>query len=214
MAGFHAAVDGVEAAFAPPAYSGVLAQQIRDGAPADVFISANTRYLTDLQAAGLAPQPQPLARNRLLLVSRPDLQPPLTDLAGFVRDGLRIVVPPPVDPLGEYALEMVDRAGLAAAMARKRERGEVREHLASLGPWLESGEVDASVLYASMAGSFPALRITELPPDLDIHERVVFAIGVIEREGQSHPLARTFVDWMLGDDGRTVLQEGGFLPLS
>lgn len=214
LAGFREAAPEVEVEFAPPAYSGVLAQQLHDGALADVFISASTRYLDDLHAAGLTPQAYPLARNRLALVSRTDLEPPLSGLADFVRSGLRIVIPPPIDPLGEYALELLERAGLTEALARKREQGEVREHLASLRTWLDEGEVDASVLYASMAGSFPAVRTTHLPQDLDMHERVVFGIGVVARHGWSHPAAGRFVDWMLEPVGQVVLQRGGFLPLT
>lgn len=214
LAGFRKAAPAVRAEFASPAYSGVLAQQIHDGAPADVFISANTRYLDDLHAAGLAPQPYPLARNRLVLVSRTELKPPLAGVAAFAQRGLRIVIPPPIDPLGEYALEMLERAGLTDAIARKREQGEVREHLASLRTWLDEGEVDAAVLYASMADSFSALRITHLPQDLDMHERVVFGIGVIARHGRSHRAAGRFVDWMRGAAGQAVLHRGGFLPLT
>lgn len=214
LAGFREAAPEVGAEFAPPAYSGVLAQQIHDGAPADVFISASTRYLDELHVAGLTPQPYPLARNRLLLVSRFDLKPPLARLADFARGGLRIVIPPPIDPLGEYALEMLARTGLSDAIARKRERGEVREHLASLRIWLDDGEVDAAVLYASMAESFPTSRITHLPPDQDMHERVVFGIGVIAHDGRAHPAAVRFVEWMLGLQGQAVLQQGGFLPLT
>lgn len=214
LAGFREVAPAVRAEFSPPAYSGVLAQQIHDGAPADVFISANTRYLDELHAAGLVRQPYPLARNRLVLVSRTDLDPPLTGLADFARSGLRIVVPPPIDPLGEYALEMLERAGLAEAIARKRGQGEVREQLAALRSWLDEGDVDASVLYASMAGSFPAVRVTHLPPELDLHERVVFGIGVIARRGWTHPAAERFVDWLRGAAGQVVLQRGGFLPLT
>ena len=214
LSGFHAAAPGVRAEFASAAYSGVLAQQIREGAPADVFISAHPRYLDELHAAGLAARPHPLARNRLLLVGRADLDPPLTGIEDVARNGLRIVIPPPFDPLGEYAVELLARAGLTHAIARKRERGEVREHLASLRSWLDCGEVDAAVLYASMAGSFPDTRVTLLPPSLDMHERVVFGIGKIERDGRPHPAAGQFISWMLGDEGQAVLRRGGFLPLT
>lgn len=214
IAGFQAAVEDARVEFAPPAYSGVLAQQILDGAAADVFISANTRHLSDLQAAGLAPFPHPLARNRLSLVSRVNLQPVLSDLFDLARNGLRVVIPPPIDPLGEYAREMLERAGLAEAIARKRVQGEVYEDLASVRSWLVEGEVDAAVIYASMAGSFATQRIMELQPEQDMHERVVFAIGVIEHNGRSYPMAGQFVDWMLAAEGKAVLQQSGFLPLS
>ena len=211
--GFGNETGNVRAEFAPPAYSGVLAQQITDGAPADVFISANTRYLAELGKAGLVVRSHPLARNRLLLVSRGDLDPPVNDLVDFARSGLRVLVPPPIDPLGEYALEMLARAGLSDALARKQARGEVRVDLASLQSALDSKQVDAAVLYASMVASFPGVRVTNLPRDLDMHERVLFAIGVVERDGRSHPAAGLFVDWLLGEAGQAVLQRGGFLPL-
>lgn len=200
------------AEFAPAAYSGVLAQQIRAGAPADVFISANPRYPAELHAAGLARQPRPLARNRLL-ASRADLEPPLASVADLVRPGLRVVIPPPIDPLGEYAAEMLERAGLSAAIDAKREKGEVREHLASLRSWLAAGEVDAAVLYASMASVFPGTRHLALPPALDMREHVVFAMCVIARNELPHPAAERFASWLLSPAGQAVLGEGGFLPL-
>lgn len=214
LTGFRSVAPRVQVEFAPPAYSGVLAQQILMGAPADVFISANTRYLDELRAAGLSPEPHPLARNRLLLVSRADLTPALAGLHDFARSGLRIVIPPPVDPLGEYAEAMFIRVGQSEAIARKREWGEVREDLASLRGWLDQGEVDAAVLYASMAAAFPGLPLTELPPALDMHDCVMFAIGVVERDGRSHPAAPMFVNWLLSATGQRVLQAGGFLPLT
>ncbi|MCA9879577.1 MAG: substrate-binding domain-containing protein [Thermomicrobiales bacterium] len=213
LVAFHQAVPEVDAEFAPPAYSGVLAERIRAGAPADVFISANIRYPTELHVAGLAGQPQPMARNRLSLVSRAGLEPPLASVADLARPGLRLVIPPPIDPLGEYALQMLERAGLATAISAKRGNDEVREHLASLRNWLATGEVDAAVLYASMVNAFPGTRSLALPPALDMHDQVLFAICVIGRDGAPHPAAGRFVSWMLGPAGQATLRAGGFLPL-
>lgn len=75
--GFHDAVPEVRSEFAPPAKSGVLAQRVHAVAPADLCNPAHTRDLDDLHAAGLASRPRPLARIRLLLVSRAELNPPL-----------------------------------------------------------------------------------------------------------------------------------------
>lgn len=213
--GFRREAPEVEAEFGPPAYSGVLAQQILDGAPADVFISANMPYVEALHAAGLIAAPLPLARNRLLLLGRRGLEPPLRDVADLARPGLRLVLPPAgSDPLGAYAAAMLDETGLAAAIAAKRERGEVLESLGALRDGLASGAVDAAIVYGHMAPMFPAAEAVSLPPDQDWHDRVIFGIGKVTRQPPPEPAAEQFVDWMLRGEGQQILLRAGFAPLA
>ncbi|MFT4039330.1 MAG: substrate-binding domain-containing protein [Thermomicrobiales bacterium] len=215
LAGFRREAPGVAAEFAPPAYSGVLAQQILAGAPADVFISANMRYVEDLHAAGLIAAPSPLARNRLLLLARRGLEPPMRGVADLARPGLRLVLPPAgSDPLGAYAAAMLDEAGLTAAIIAKRERGEVLETLGALREGLASGAVDAAIVYGHMAAMFPAAEAVSLPSEQDWHDRVVFGIGAVTRAAALHPAAATFVDWMRHGEGRQILLRAGFTPLA
>ncbi len=205
----------VELVFHPPAYSGLLAAQILAGAPADVFVSANRRYVEDLHRAGLVPAPRILAGNRLGLVVRADLAGTVRAVIDLARGGLRLLVRPhTTDPLGQYAAELLDRAGLADAIARKRAAGEVIGELGQLSTLLAHGQVDAAIAYATaVAGLPPSAVPVPLPPSLDLHDRIVFAVGALARDGKSHPAAEPFVDYLLGPVGQRVLERAGFLTL-
>lgn len=201
--------------FHPPAYSGLLAEEIRQGAPADLFISASMAYLQALRVEGLVPEPRPLARNRLCLVARAGLTPGELSIHDLGRDGVRLVIPPAgSDPLGEYAALLFARAGLATFIERKRQRGEVRHELASLRDWLVNSEVDAAVIYASMAPLFGKVaEIVPLPESLDMRDEAVFGVGVVRRDSAAHPAAEQFMAFLLAGEGQQVLIDAGFLPL-
>ena len=119
--------------FHPPTHSGLLAQQILAGGEADVFVSAGWRYVVELHEAGLLPQPEVIAGNRLAILVRPELAAEIRGVQDLVRPGLRLLVPPPEsDPLGQYTVELFERVGLTEAIAEKRARGEISEELGGL----------------------------------------------------------------------------------
>jgi len=212
---FARVAPATELVFHPPAYSGLLAAQILAGARVDVFVSANRAYMADLHAAGLVPEPRVLAGNRLALVAREGLAEPVVALADFARPGLCLVVPPAAtDPLGRYTEDLFAHAGLTAAIAAKRAAGEVLDELGALPRLLADGRVDAAIVYASSAPSFPASAVVPLPPDLDRHDRIAFTVGAVRRDGQRRPAADRLVDFMVGFDGQAILVAAGFLPAS
>lgn len=216
QAAFRLAAPEVEITFHPPAYSGLLAKQVLDGAPADLFISANWAYVDQLHTAGLMPEPRLLAGNRLALLVRKGLEAELRDLESLLRPGVRLLLPPAAtDPLGQYAQELLQRDGLADAVRAKRERGEIAEHLGTLAEGLRTGQVDAAMMYASTASAFVAhATVLPLPPEHDMHEQIRFALGAVQRDGACHPDATRLVAFLTGAEGQSVLAAGGFIPLA
>lgn len=215
IAGFWNVAPEVELRFHPPDHSGLLARQIEAGGAADVFVSASWRYVAELARAGFLPRPQVLAGNRLCLIARPEIAPPIAGIADLGRDGVKLLMPPAEnDPLGRYTEILFARAGLAAAMAEKRRRGEIKERLTALRGWLESGEVDAAVMYVNMAPALAPAAMIPLPEELDLHETIAFGVGVVVRAGRQHPAAEWLVEFLLSDAGQAILTESGFLPSS
>lgn len=216
LEGFARAAPDIPARFHPPAYSGLLADQIRQGAPADVFISANLDFLEELREDGFVPEPRPLARNRLCIIARPGLAPALHGIADLGRAGLRLVVPPAArDPLGRYTVMLFERAGMSQIIAEKRQRGEIRHELASFRDWLDRDEVDAGVVYVNTVPMFgDGSELIPLPEPYDLRDRVVFGVGAVRREGVEHPAAGAFVGYLFSAAGQRTLIDAGFLPLN
>ena len=196
-------------AFAP---TGLLAEEILRGEPADVFVSANRRYMQDLVDAGLVLEPVLLAGNRLaIVVGEGGLAYGVTCVADLARPGLRVVTPQSAtDPCGQYVVEAFSRAGLAVAMAAKEETGElVHSHgSGDLPGYLARGDAGAGVLYRSEALMLEELGFVDLPPPVDMADAISFWIGVVGRD--PHPLARRFVEHMTGPAGRGLLAANGF----
>ena len=213
--GFAALAPGVELEFHTFVPSGVLAREIIAGAPADVYVSANLRFMDEVRRAGLAPAPRPLAGNRLCLIVRPDRAHLVAALADLTRDGLRVVTPQAeTDPCGQYVREMFARAGLTTAMEGKAARGELLHSLGSgdLPAFLADDRADAGVFYVSEALALGATVVAvALPPALDMRDQIVFTIAAIVRYGRSHPAAERFVAFLTGPDGQRLLRGFGFL---
>ncbi|MER3437178.1 MAG: molybdate ABC transporter substrate-binding protein [Chloroflexota bacterium] len=212
---FAANVPGGRVQFHDFIPSGELAQAILSGEPADVFVSANLRYMAEVWAAGKAVNPHLLAGNRLCIIVRRDLDPPLATVEDLVRPRLRVVLPQPhTDPCGQYVTEMLDQAGLASAMRDKESRGELMYSRGSrdLPDFLRENRADAGVLYVSEAQALDESVVRfDLTPELDGHERIVFVIAPILQHGAIHSQAESFVAFMTEGPGRAMLRQAGFL---
>jgi ABC-type molybdate transport system substrate-binding protein len=77
---------------------------------------------------------------------------------------------------------------------------------------IAAGEIDAIILYRSIASRFPDFAVVELDPPLDMADRIRFTAGAIVRDGRSHPLAEPFLDVLCGPAGQAILARHHFLP--
>src|SRR5262249_54689682 len=169
------------------AMTGALAAEVLAGAPADVVLSATEAYLKQLHDAGLVPRPAPFARNRLAILVRSGATDRVHSLDDLTRDDVRrLVFPAANDPCGAYTVELFARAGLAERMAEQR----AQERLIvldlggrSMSDLLESGEIDAIVAYRTIASRLPQFRVVELPPPLEMRDRILFTVGTVVRDG-------------------------------
>ena len=190
--------------------SNVLAAQIAEGAPADVFLSADTLRPAELTAQGLtAGQPQPFVRNRLSLVV-PAADGAVRSAADLVRPGLRIVGISEGAPITRYtqqAIEVLarsapDPAGFRAAVAANvvSREDNVRAALAKV----ELGEGDAAFVYVTDARTAEGVREVALPEDVEVTADYA-VVQVSDR-----PLAAEFVRWLGGPAALDVIEAAGF----
>jgi molybdate transport system substrate-binding protein len=191
--------------------SNTLARQIVNGAPADVFISADKMQMDLVEKAGLvAPGTRaPVVTNRLVLVvdSRSPVKA-VTDLgAAEVR---RIAIGDPAAvPAGVYARQYLERTGQWGRLEHKVVPvGNVRAALTAV----QNGSADAAFVYATDARTAPALRIvaTITGPDAP---RIVYPGSVVKTTRQPAAAAK-FLEFLRTPPARGIFERHGFAPVT
>ena len=191
------------------AASDALLAQVRQGAPVDVFASADEATLDKAQAEHLlaAGTRHVFARNALVLITPADskLAAPkaLADLRAPAYARIALGAPAGV-PAGRYAQGALQGAGLWDAVAAKAVYAtNVRQAL----DYVARGEVDAGFVYATDA---QALRDkVRVAFDVATPTPIVYPLAVIEGSRQAE-LARAFADFTLSPEGQAVLAKYGF----
>jgi molybdate transport system substrate-binding protein len=184
-----------------------LAAQIRQGAKADVFASADTAYPAHLHQEGLAEKPVLFARNQLVVVVPADGE--VRSLADLARPGTKIVIGDPSVPVGSYTREVLGRlpAGEQAAILEnvRSEEPEVSSVLAKV----VSGAADAGFVYVTDAKTVAGqVRTVAIPPSLQ--PDVSYAAAVLS--GSDEPeMAHRYLDGLLHGRGAEDLRRAGFL---
>jgi molybdate transport system substrate-binding protein len=198
---FESAHDGVEVELNLAASSS-LREQILAGAPADVFASADELTMQAVVDAGLAPDATPFATNELQIAVPAGNPGAVTGLADFADDDLLLGLCAPEVPCGRLAREALERAGVVARP--DTEEPDVRSLLTKVA----EGDLDAGVVYRTdvlaPGGDVEGVAI----PDAS-NVVVTYPIAALA-DAVDGDLADVFVAFVLGAEGRAVLDDHGF----
>ena len=183
--------------------SQTLATQLVEGAPADVFVSADAAQMDVVASAGLlAGAPVTAVTNLLTIAVEPGNPRGVTGLEDLARPDLVVVLSAEAVPAGRYAREVLARAGVEVRPASLEQN--VRAALARVA----QGEADASIVYVSdvvaARGTVSAIAI----PD----ERNVVAtypMAVLFRAARPDDAA-AFAAFLTSEDAQSVLRSSGF----
>lgn len=186
--------------------SGALARQIEQGAPTDLYLSANPRWMEYLVSAGrvAAEDVRLLVGNSLVFVGRAGLEvAALADLSNLERIAL---VNPRSGPAGEYAQQALEAAGVHAALAEKLILAQdVRQAVV----YADRGEVDGALVYKTDALlARQAVILYQVPAEL--HEVISYPMA-LTRSGRDNPHAVAFFRFLQGDNARRILEQYGFI---
>jgi molybdate transport system substrate-binding protein len=198
--------------------SSALRAQIEEGAPADVFASADTRNAQLLVDACLAPGPVTAFAGNALVIVVPSGNPAgIATGADLARPGVRIVAAGPEVPISRYAREVIENlsgatddahAFVAAVTANTvSEEDNVRSVLTKV----ELGEGDAAIVYATDAVSSGAVDTIPIPSDANVPATYA---AVTVAEAAQPALGGAFLDFLLAPEAQAVLEREGFLPAS
>jgi molybdate transport system substrate-binding protein len=192
------------------ASSGQLMAQIKNGAPIDLFISAAAKQVDQLAAAKLIDPAtrRVIARNDLVLIAPANAKSPpasFKDLADPRHQRIALGDPRTV-PAGEYAAQVLQALKLTDAV---RPRAIYASNVRQVLDYVERGEVDAGVVYATDAReSGPKVRLIDRAP-ADAHAPIVYPAAVVA--ASRHPdAARKFLDYLAGDKAQKLLAARGF----
>jgi molybdate transport system substrate-binding protein len=184
--------------------SGQLAKQIENGAPSDIFISANHEWMDYLKGKNLADSASidTFTYNTLVFAGAPGKASGLQDLLKL--DRIAIGSPKSV-PAGEYALAALKKAGLDKKLEKKLVMAkDVRECLM----YAERGEVDGAFVYRTDALQAKLARILFTVPQ-DLYPRVVYPMGLTSA-GAKNRDAAAFLVYLHGSEAKAVLAKFGF----
>jgi molybdate transport system substrate-binding protein len=185
--------------------SSTLAEQVVQGAPADVLATADEDTMQTVVDAGLtAGEPVAFARNRLVLVTPPDNPAGVDDITDLDDDAVAYAVCVPDAPCGAASRTLLDRAGVGADPVTQEDN--VRDTLGKVA----AGEVDAGLVYASDAeAAGDDVHVVAVP-----EARRVLTADVVAAlsDAGSRSDATAWVDLVTSARGQQVLRQAGFLP--
>lgn len=193
------------------AASSTLARQIAQGAPADLFLSANVRWMDHLaeQRMILTDSRIPLLSNRLVLVAPADsglqlrLSPDL-DLAALLGDGRLAIGDPNHVPAGVYAREALQALGLWEQVSGKlAQASNVRAALALV----DRGEAVAGIVYETDAAITPRVRVVDSFPSAAM-PRIVYPLAIVG--GRDTPEVRAVYEFLKSDEATAIFSKHGF----
>jgi len=184
--------------------SGDLVTQIGQGAPADVFVSAddsNMKKLTDASEA--AGDPVAIAKNSMEIIVEQGNPKAIATVADLAKPGTVVVLCADTVPCGKNAAKVLTNAAvtLTPASFEDKVKGVVTK--------VSAGEADAGIVFVTdVIAAGDAAAGVEIPADLNVTSNYPI---VVTKEATNPAAARAFVEFVAGETGRAILAEHGFL---
>jgi molybdate transport system substrate-binding protein len=187
--------------------SSALVQQIIEGAPADVFASADTANMDKLTDADLnGTEPVGFATNVLTIIVAPDNPLGITGVEDLANPDLKVVVCAPEVPCGNYANQVFDAAGVEVTPV------SLEQNVRGVSTKVIAGEADAGIVYVTdVIAAGDDADMVEIPDDINVvAEYPIAAVAASEYPD----VDQAFIDFLLGDGAQSILAEYGFGPPS
>jgi molybdate transport system substrate-binding protein len=180
--------------------SSALATQANNGAPADLFASADQANMKKVTDAGNATNPRVFAHNKLAIIVAKGNPKKVTGLADFSK--LVFVLCAPEVPCGKYGTEALSKAGV------KAQPKSLETNVKAVMTKVTTGAADAGIGYVTDAKAAAARAVgIEIPDQYNVVAE--YPMAVLKQSANAN-LAYAFVDYILGSDAQAVLAKYGF----
>jgi molybdate transport system substrate-binding protein len=211
---FEAANPGVSVTF-NFAGSQALRTQIEEGAPADVFASANKTEMDTLVVGAYVAEgtPQVFLNNKLVVILPENNPAALEKLENLANSGIKLVLAAEEVPVGKYSRQALDQMnGQFGSDFKEKVLANVvsnEDNVKQVLTKVRLGEADAGIVYTSDAVAAPELKTIEIPTDLNVIAE--YPIATLTSSANAD-LADGFIAYVLSDAGQAILQKWGFAP--
>jgi molybdate transport system substrate-binding protein len=183
--------------------SGDLVTQITEGAPADIFISADDSNMTKLTEAGeTVGEPVSIAKNTMEIIVEKGNPKAITSVADLAEPDLIVVLCAESVPCGTSAAKVLGNAGitLTPASLEDKVKGVVTK--------VSAGEADAGIVYVTDVLAAADATGVEIPADINVINNYPM---VLTKEAPNPEGAKTFMDFAASDAGVAILAKYGFI---
>jgi molybdate transport system substrate-binding protein len=188
--------------------SSTLAAQITQGAPADVFASANSTIPDQLYAKGLVQKPVIFTRNRLVLVVPTSNPAGIHSVYDLTKPGIKLVIAAAAVPVGSYTLQVLKQMALTSVLSNVVSReSDVRSVLAKVA----LDEADAGFVYSTDAKTVPG-KVTVIKIPAWAQAKVTYELAVVS-SSSNKAAAQRFINEVLSKAGQKKMLAAGFLPI-
>lgn len=188
--------------------TGMLAKQIREGAPFDVFFAADQKFIEGIKNDGiiLPESVEVYAQGRIVLAVNKNSGLKATDLKDLLNPEIKriAIANPEHAPYGKAAMEALQKLGIWEAVKTKLVYGEnIRQTL----QYIQTGNAPVGVVALSVVN---VPEITYTPIEQTLHNPIIQATGVVH-SSKMPDLAKDFIKFVNGKKGRPIMKKYGFL---
>ena len=189
--------------------SGALQAQIEEGAPVDIFMSAAQKQMKALDEGGhiLDGTIRTLLINKVVLITPKDGEVEMKSFEDLTKDEIKkIAIGDPANvPVGQYSEEIFNNLNIMDKVNSKFVLGsDVRTVLT----WVESGEVDCGIVYATDAFTSDNVNIVTEAPE-GSHKEVSYPVAVV-KDSKNPDRAKAFLDFLSTDKATELFEKYGF----
>ncbi|TSB45968.1 molybdate ABC transporter substrate-binding protein [Alkalicoccobacillus porphyridii] len=187
--------------------SGKLREQISQGAPADIFLSASLSDMETLEADGEVSESVHALKNQLVMISTPEAAEGLSEWQDITNDDIQGIAmgQPDSVPAGRYSLEALENQGIWEEIQDRVVYGtDVRQVLT----YVETGNTDVGLVYQTDALSSDQIEIIDTAPEQS-HEPIIYPIGLLTN-AEENESAEAFYQYLQTEDAQTVFEAYGF----
>jgi molybdate transport system substrate-binding protein len=184
--------------------SGDLVTQITEGAPADVFASADESNMTKLtDAAANATDPVVIAQNTFEIITEAGNPQNVTGLADMANPDLLVVLCADTVPCGKGAAKVLENAGITLTPV------SLEEKVKGVVTKVTTGEADAGIVFVTDVNAAGADATgVEIPADVNVISKYPI---VVTKDAPNPEAAQAFVDFVASEQGQKILASYGFL---